>query len=67
VADGSEPNDINDSERKVLSLMGGVQIGFDELQLISGLTTSELSSILTALELHGLVKQSAGNTYTPIR
>ncbi len=67
VAEGSEPNGINDSERKVLSLMGGLQIGFDELQLISGLTTSELSSILSALELHGLVKQSAGNTYTPIR
>lgn len=62
----SNLGEISDSERKVLSLMGGLRIGFDELVLLSGLTTSELSSILSALELHGLVKSSAGNTYTPI-
>lgn len=57
--------EINDSQQQVLSLMGGLPIGFDELVLLSGLTTSELSSILSALELHGLVRTSAGNTYTP--
>jgi DNA processing protein len=56
---------ISDSEQQVLSLMGGHTISFDELVMLSGLTTSELSSILSALELHGLVRSSAGDTYTP--
>ena len=54
---------LNIKDKKILSLLGGDAVGFDELVTLSGLTASELSSILSALELSGLIHSLAGNAY----
>ena len=51
-------------EQRVLSLIGQQALSFDELVTLSGLTSSELSSILSALEVDGLIHAEAGNAYT---
>ena len=51
-------------ERRILSLMGAEPIGFDQLVTLSGLTSSELSSILSSLELDGFIHALAGNAYS---
>ena len=55
---------IKSSERRLLSLMGPEPIGFDQLVTLSGLTSSELSSILSSLEIAGIIHALAGNTYS---
>ena len=59
----SEKN-VKANERRVLSLMGPEPIGFDQLVTLSGLTSSELSSILSSLEIAGIIHALAGNTYS---
>ena len=51
-------------ERRVLSLLSPDPVSFDELVALSGLTSSELSSILSALELGGFIRGFAGSTYS---
>ena len=61
IPDGIEWLDAR--EKKILSLLGGDAVGFDQLVTLSGLTASELSSILSALELGGFIHSSVGNAY----
>lgn len=41
-------------------------VAFDEVVERTGLTTSQVSSILSALEVKGMIQSSAGNSYVKI-
>lgn len=59
------PN-VSKNARLVLEKMGGEAIQFDELVDACGLTSSELSSILSALELDGYIRSTPGNTFVAL-
>ncbi|MGR8948592.1 MAG: DNA-processing protein DprA [Gammaproteobacteria bacterium] len=59
----ADVKNLGPADKQILSLLTSEPMGFDELVTLSGLTTSELSSILSALELAGLIRSLVGNAY----
>ena len=53
----------DDKERKVVLELQRGRRGFDELMAVSGLSTSQLTSFITRLEIEGAVTETPGNTY----
>ena len=51
---------VNPMEKKILKLLCAQAMPIDRLVTATGLTTAELSSILSALELNNLVVREAG-------
>jgi DNA processing protein len=68
----SAPADVQNAasstngERRLLEACAFEAATFDEIVQRSGLTATEVSSILSALEVRGLVRSLAGNTYLKI-
>ncbi|MFT4563398.1 MAG: DNA processing protein, partial [Gammaproteobacteria bacterium] len=54
---------INSVERLLLGALDFEQTTFDDIVHRTGLTTTNVSSILSALEVRGLVQSLAGNSY----
>jgi DNA processing protein len=54
---------LSEEERALLSQLGSEPVGVDELIRLSRLPSSRLLSLLTALELKGLIGQYAGRRY----
>ncbi|MEM7465396.1 MAG: DNA-processing protein DprA [Pseudomonadota bacterium] len=64
---GAKENSLSALEKRILDFCGHEGVSFDELVALSGLTTSKLSSILSALELSGHVASQAGDAYLKTR
>jgi DNA processing protein len=54
------------NERRLLEACAFEATTFDQIVQRSGLTATEVSAILSALEVRGLVSSLAGNTYLKI-
>lgn len=50
-------------EEKLVEALGFAELNFEELMQISGLGVSELNSMLTRLELYGIIKKLDNNYY----
>lgn len=59
----AQPKALDEAYQNLLECMGFEPVGIDELALVSGLTTAEVSSMLLILELEGLVLPAAGGHY----
>ncbi|MBQ8026709.1 MAG: DNA-processing protein DprA [Clostridia bacterium] len=57
------PDGLNEQQRAVYALFGEEEIPDDTLVLKSGLTAPELSSVLTELEIEGIITVCPGNRY----
>jgi len=57
---------IGEREKRVLDACAFDAANFDQIVLRSGLTPTDVSSILSALEVRGAVRSLAGNTYLRI-
>ena len=61
-----KPLELSHDEQRLLEACAFDPATFDEIVHRSGLTATEVSSILSALEVRGLVRSLAGNTYLRI-
>lgn len=57
---------LTGAEQRLLEACAFDPATFDEIVQRSGLTPTEVSSILSALEVRGLVRSLAGNAYLQI-
>lgn len=57
------PDHLTDKQKAVYSVFGSGELGYDAIAEKSGLNPSELSNILTQLELEGLITPLPGNRY----
>ena len=64
---GVEKNDtklnLNGAEQIIFDIIGVEPKGFDEIQILTGLSTEELLVRLTEMELSGLIEQVEGDRY----
>ncbi len=65
-ADPQKTGSHTGEERRLLDACAFEPATFDEIVHRSGLTATEVSAILSALEVRGLVRSFAGNTYLKI-
>lgn len=59
----SEPDDLDDDQRKVLTTLGYEPLAVDQIVMNTGLTAEMVSSILLMLELQGYVAACGGGHY----
>ncbi len=57
---------LSNDERKILELLQNESLHFDDIVKKSGINASKLGSILTMMEMKGLVKNLGGGIYTII-
>ena len=62
----TRPMSLTSAEQRLLDACEFDRVTFDEIVHRSGLTPTEVSSILSALEVRGLVRSLAGNAYLQI-
>ncbi len=55
--------ELDESERKVVEMLRFEEKSFDELAIDMKMTSSELNSLLTIIEMQGIIRQSAGKLY----
>lgn len=60
---GEELVELDETERKVVEILRFEEKSFDELAIDMKMTSSELNSLLTILEMQGIIRQSAGKLY----
>ncbi len=58
-----ELTELDETERKVVELLRFEEKSFDELAVDMKMTSSNLNSLLTILEMQGIIRQSAGKLY----
>ena len=58
--------DINSDEKKICDAIAVEEKGFDELLQVTKLSIDELLSLLTMLELKGIIKQVDGDRYRKV-
>ena len=56
-------NELNSSYKKISDIIDIEPKGFDEIQIIAGLSTEELLKTLTMMEIEGLIEQTEGDRY----
>ena len=54
---------LKESEQVIFDIIGIEPKGFDEIQILTGLSTEELLMRLTEMELNGLIEQVEGDRY----
>ena len=59
--------EINEYEKTILDILKSDEVHFDELFGKSGQTPGKLTTLLTNMELSGLIKKLSGNYYTAVR
>jgi DNA processing protein len=57
------PGEVGPEDEKILRLLSGGPVAFDDLVRITGYNTVELAQRLSVLEVKGLVRQLPGNQY----
>ena len=68
ITDNSKQDDktekgLSEEEKMVLECIGGNEVHFNEIQIKTKLDTKYLLTLLTTMELNGLIKKLAGNYY----
>ena len=58
-----EPPALDEEEQKIVQCLSREAQSFDELAVLSGFLAPKLNSLLTRLELKGIIDQSAGRVY----
>ena len=58
-----EPPALDEEEQKIVQCLSREAQSFDELSVLSGFLAPKLNSLLTRLELKGIIDQSAGRVY----
>ncbi|OGC56005.1 DNA protecting protein DprA [candidate division WWE3 bacterium RIFCSPHIGHO2_01_FULL_48_15] len=58
-----ETTPVSQEEEQILAVLGGNELHVDELVKQSGLSTSQISSALSMMELKGLVRRISSGTY----
>ena len=61
---GIENIDLTDDEKAVIEALYEDELSFDELQETTKINAVSLSSLLTSLEINGLIKKLPGNYYS---
>ena len=56
-------NDLSKEEMLILECIGGEEVHFNEIQIRTKLDTKLLLTLLTTMELNGIIKKLAGNYY----
>lgn len=57
------PIKLDEDELKLVDPLRREEMSFDELAALTGFTTGKLNSLLTMLELRGIIKQAPGKLY----
>lgn len=61
--DVNNENSLTEIERTILDCIGADEVHFNEIQIKTKLDTKYLLTLLTTMELNGLIKKLAGNYY----
>ena len=63
----SNKSNLDDTAQLIFDIIGVEPKGFDEIQILTGLSTDELLIRLTEMELSGLIEQVEGDRYIRAR
>jgi DNA processing protein len=63
----SNKSSLDDTTQLIFDIIGVEPKGFDEIQILTGLSTEELLVRLTEMELSGLIEQVEGDRYIKVR